>query len=165
MVGPTPRQEHVDIQKIPHGKSDSISRTASVVSGEAPAGAAKISAPVNLQRTLPADPPAGFPAARLRRYADKLSRSRRANCRIRCASSSVTLKLIVFMGNTVIPGDLPDKGNFPEEIAWRKANPAVENYTIPPHLQECLFTSNHGSCKHPINEKSQSAVKLFPVIR
>lgn len=46
LVGPPPRDEDVDIQEALHGKSESSSRTASVVSGGWPTGAAKIIAPV-----------------------------------------------------------------------------------------------------------------------
>lgn len=47
MITPPPGDEDVDIQKIVHGKSDSISPTLCVVRAGAPATGANISAPVN----------------------------------------------------------------------------------------------------------------------
>src|SRR5664280_1049205 len=51
MVLPSPGHQDVHVQKEFHGKSASISRTTSVVSGGTPAGDEKIIAPVSRQRT------------------------------------------------------------------------------------------------------------------
>ena len=101
VIGPTPSNEDADIQKECHGKSESRARTDSVVSGGWLSGAAKIIAPVCGQRTRRGFRVAGSEAlARRRRYSETLIPSFLARDRIRRASSSVTLKVIVVI---VIP--------------------------------------------------------------
>src|SRR5712691_13175544 len=98
VIGPTPGDQDVDIQEVFHGKSDRSSRTDSVVSGGWFSGAAKIIAPVCGQRTFRGFLEAGIETlARRRRYSETLIRSFLARDRIRRASSSVTLKVIVVM--------------------------------------------------------------------
>ena len=51
MLLPSPGHEYVNVEQVFHGKSASISRTVSVVSGRAPGGDENIFAPVWVQRT------------------------------------------------------------------------------------------------------------------
>ena len=98
VIGPTPGHEDADIQKECHGKSESSARTDSVVSGGWLSGAAKIIAPVCGQRTRRGLRETGSEAlARRRRYSETLIPSFLARDRIRRASSSVTLNVIVVM--------------------------------------------------------------------
>ncbi len=104
VIGPAPGEEEVHVQKVFHGKSASISRTAALVSGGASGSGAKIVAPVCGHFTRPgAAGAASLPAARRRRYSDTVILKRFASARMRRASSSVTLKVSVFTGIIVIP--------------------------------------------------------------
>lgn len=95
---PPPGHQYVDIEQIFHGKSASISRTVSVVSGGAPAGEEKILAPVCSQRSRRTGL-GGFLSfrARLRTYSERVIFPALASVRIRRASSIVTLKVRVGM--------------------------------------------------------------------
>jgi len=96
VIGPAPGDENADIQKIFHGKSASIPRTDSIVSGGWFAGAAKMIAPVRGQRICRGlAEAAAAPPARRRRYSETLTRSFLARARINRASSSLTLKVMV----------------------------------------------------------------------
>jgi len=130
---PSPSHQHVNVEQVFHGKSASISRTVSVVSGRAPAGDEKIFAPVCSQRTrrtgsdgLP------LPKARPRTYSDRVIFLLRASDFIRRASSRVTLNVNVGM---VLPYYrlLVDQVNlflkeprFPEAVipSFRRVRPA-----------------------------------------
>jgi len=105
MIRPSPSDQNVHIEQEFHqGKSTSISRTPRVVSGAVPGELSKIIAPVNSQRTRRSVPADGVvPVALRRRYSDRVVRSAFAKERIIRASSSLTLKVMVFTGNTVIP--------------------------------------------------------------
>jgi hypothetical protein len=98
MFFPPPGHQQVDIEQIFHGKSASISRTVSVVSGRAPAGEENIITPVCSQRSrrtrLGVLPPF---RARLRTYSERVILFPLASVRIRRASSIVTLKVSVGM--------------------------------------------------------------------
>jgi hypothetical protein len=99
MISPAPCHKHIDVEKISHGKSASSSRTESVDSGERSAFAAKIIAPVCLhlvRRSVGGLVLEARQACR-RKYCDRVNFSRFARERINRASSSVTLKLIVFI--------------------------------------------------------------------
>src|SRR5438552_18995457 len=102
VVRPTPGDENIDIREILHGKSERSSRTDSVVSGGWFSGGAKIIAPVCGQRTRRGARDGGIGVlARRRRYSETLMPSFLADDRISRASSLVTLKVIVIIGNTV----------------------------------------------------------------
>src|SRR2546423_13572145 len=98
VIRPAPGDQNIDIQKKLYGKSERSSRTDSVVRGLWFSGAAKIIAPVCGHRTR-----RGFgersaaPPARRRRYSETLTCSFLALDRIKRASSSVTLNVIVFI--------------------------------------------------------------------
>jgi hypothetical protein len=103
VIHPTPSHQHIHVQQVFHGKSESISRTDSVVKGGWLGNGAKIIAPVNSHRTRVNA--AGFgptPPARCLRYSERLNFALFDKERIFRASSSVTLKLSVFIGNTVL---------------------------------------------------------------
>jgi hypothetical protein len=99
MIPPAPGDQNVDVEKVVHGaqgKSDSISRVESTVSGGKSSGASKIVAPVNGHDNLWTG--AGRregPTACLRRNSDTVRRSLFARARICRASSSLTLKEMV----------------------------------------------------------------------
>ena len=97
MIGSAPSQKHIHIKEILHGNPGSISRTDSVVNGCAIATGAKISAPVKRHRTFSTLLRVPLPAARCRRNSETLIFSFRAVPQMIRASSSVTLKLIVFI--------------------------------------------------------------------
>jgi hypothetical protein len=115
MVGPAPRQQHVYVEQVSHGKSASISRTDSVLSGGRSARGAKIIAPVYLHLIRAGAGPAVLrPVERRRRYSERVIFSRLARERIRRASSSLTLKDNVFTGKTVLQsGHLVKRYLFP----------------------------------------------------
>src|SRR5947209_3221029 len=96
VIGPAPGDENAYIQEKFHGKSARSSRTFSVVNGAWFSGAAKIIAPVRAQRTRPGlRELEAAPLARRRRYSETLTRSCLARDRIKRASSSLTLNVIV----------------------------------------------------------------------
>ncbi len=103
VVRPSPGDQHIDIEKVLHGNSVSISRTRSVVSGGSSGRGAKISAPVWAQRVFFTIRWDGSPIDRRLRNSETVKRSRLARRRICRASSSDTLKLIVFIRITVLP--------------------------------------------------------------
>jgi hypothetical protein len=110
MIGPTPGDKHIHVEKVLHGKSASSSRTDSVVSGAWFSNAAKISAPVRGQRIRRGALLTGGSALeRRRKYSETLNPSFLACLRISRASSSVTLNVIVTIGNTVLPIRTPVK--------------------------------------------------------
>jgi len=96
MLRPSPRDQHIYVKEVSHGKSTSISRTFLVVSGGVPAGEENILAPVFAQRTrlnLPGLPRAS--TIRPRIYCETVILLPRASSRIRRASSVDTLKVMV----------------------------------------------------------------------
>ena len=105
VIGPNSGNQEIDVETEFYGKSESDSRTVSVVSGARPPIDEKIIAPVCLQRTRRGSSgPGSTTIARRRRYSETLTPSFLAWARIRRASSSVTLNVIVvIVGNTVLP--------------------------------------------------------------
>ena len=99
MIGPAPCHKHIDVEKVSHGKSASSSRTESVDSGGRSAFAVKIIAPVCLHLIRPSVAGLTLEARQAcrRKYSERVNLSRFARERINRASSSVTLKLIVFI--------------------------------------------------------------------
>ncbi len=109
MISPAPCYKHVDVEKVFHGNSASNSRTESVESGGRSAFPVKIIAPVcwHLVRRSVGGLFLEARQACWRKYSDRVNFSRLARERINRASSSVTLKLIVFIlyySITLLPG-------------------------------------------------------------
>ena len=99
VIGPSPRNQYIHIEKIPHGKSDKNLRTVSVVNAGCCGAGAKILAPVWRQRVVDTGmvEPEVFCALR-RRNPDTLNFCVRTKARMRKASTSDTLKLRVSLG-------------------------------------------------------------------
>ncbi len=98
MIPPAPGDQHIDIQKMIHGKSASMSRVDSTVSFGRSSAPLKIVAPVSGQRARDKGATRRIgAAARCRRNSETVSRSRRALARISLASSILILKEIVVM--------------------------------------------------------------------
>ncbi len=101
MITPAPCHQNIDVQKVSHraqGKSASIFRVESTVSGGRSSAPSKMVAPVSPHGESPTS--AGIweePTACLRRNSDTVRRSILARARIFRASSSLTLKEIVAM--------------------------------------------------------------------
>lgn len=97
MITPSPRHQDIYIEKIVHGNSASSSRTEAVVRGANSGRAENTRAPVCSQRTRRgALPEELVPVARRRRYSETVRPSSLARRLISRASSSLTLKVIVF---------------------------------------------------------------------
>ena len=110
MVLPTPCYQHIDIEEKFHGKSPMSSRTDSVVRGGSRGEPVKILAPVSGHTVRLRQAAAGGVSVTFeRKYAERLTLARRAAARSCRASGSSTLKVMVVMGNTVIPSPGPSR--------------------------------------------------------
>jgi hypothetical protein len=83
---------------------------------ELPDSGAKISAPVMSQRILLTGAASTASVARRRKYSDTLKRCCFALLRMRCASSSLTLKEMMVMSMTGITGETAKQEEFPLSV-------------------------------------------------
>jgi len=103
MIPPSPGDQDVDVEKVFHGNWLNISRTVSWFNGGMSASPLKAGAPVATLTLSSAVPVVCAEERSLRlRYSDMVNFARRACVRMARSSSSVTLNVMVFTGNTVI---------------------------------------------------------------